>query len=331
MTRMSVAPSTDPRCFSPIRTPDWRWQAVLSHIRHKTCPGTWEDPAIARAYRFLAPPEPACAYTGKREVRRHCPDLSAAHAIFTLAGVVKDELEARLLCQSPEEIEGAMGISADVVRTFATLFFDVQDSLHANDWLLFQAVALLFPPTEGQCWRYLALAGGPVILDLVVSDYLGRPEPHYPDRHELAERARFLVWDHASLIQAGNPADPEIIEAYCRRFLGDAQRRGRKLDPQIAWNLKLLRLAAKLPKSRELEKVLPKVTRRSAGPGQDGEDICRTAQATGAGPDPVIQPAPAAETTEPAIQGAVPWMTELDWLKNQMGDLKTPSPVVVEA
>jgi hypothetical protein len=133
------------------------------------------------------------------------------------------------------------------------------------------------------------------------------------------------------LIQAGNPADPEIIEAYCRRFLGDAQRRGRKLDPQIAWNLKLLRLAAKLPKSRELEKVLPKVTRRSAGPGQDGEDICRTAQATGAGPDPVIQPAPAAETTEPAIQGAVPWMTELDWLKNQMGDLKTPSPVVVEA
>jgi hypothetical protein len=329
---MSVAPSTDPRCYSPIRTPDWRWQVVLSHIRHKTCPGIWEDPAIIQAHRFLAPPEPAREDIGRRELRRHCPDLSAAHAIFTLAGVVKDELEARLLCQSPEEITGAMQIGAGVARTFATLFFDVLDSLHATDWLLFQAVALygsLCPPTEAQCWRYLALAGGPVILDLVVSDYLGRPEPYYPDRHELAERARFLVWDHASLTQTGNPADPEIIEAYCRFYQHEARRRGKKLDPRVAWHLKFLRMAAKLPKSRELENALPKVRRRNAGPNHGGEDICRTAQAAGAGPDPIFQPAPAAETSEPATKGAASWITELDLLKNQIGDLKTPSPAVV--
>jgi len=129
------------------------------------------------------------------------------------------------------------------------------------------------------------------------------------------------------LIQAGNPADPEIIEAYCRRFLGDAQRRGRKLDPQIAWRLKFLRLAAKLPKSRELETVLPKIRRRSAGPDHDQEGIGRATHAVGAGPDPVIQPAPAAEVSQPATKGAASWMTELDMLKDQMGDLKTPSPL----
>jgi hypothetical protein len=147
MTRMSATPSSDIRCFSPFRTPDWRWSEALGHIRKRTCPGRWEDPAIAQAHQFLMALKLAHTDAGRMELSLRCPDVSAAYAVFNRGGVVKDELEARLLCQSPEEIAGATGIGADVVRAYATFFFDVLGSLNANDCLLLQAVGLYGLPS----------------------------------------------------------------------------------------------------------------------------------------------------------------------------------------
>lgn len=99
------------------------------------------------------------------------------------------------------------------------------DRLGAGDWLLRQAVRVgpwaPCVPTEGQIWRYLAVAGGVPLLDLVVADFLRRPEPRYPDRQCLAERARFVVIDAA----AGDSAAATIaFVRECRRLLGPRLR-----------------------------------------------------------------------------------------------------------
>jgi hypothetical protein len=182
----------DFRRFSPFRTPNWRWTEALNHIRNKTCPANWEDPAIARAHQFLVELDLAHTEAERMELSRRWPELSAAHSIFTRGGVVRDELEARLLCQSPEEIAASMGIGADVVRTYATFFFDVLESLNANDWLLFQAVGLYTPsrpPTVGQRWRYLAWSAGPHVLEQAIADYLSGPEPDVPNPRDVVDPA----------------------------------------------------------------------------------------------------------------------------------------------
>jgi len=327
---MSATPSSDIRCFSPFRTPDWRWRAASEHVCRATRPRKWQDAGIRRIRRFLLDLKRANTDARRKRLEEKWPDLFAANAIHMEDRVRRDELESRLLCESPDVIAAKMNIPAGAVLAYADAFYDVLGCLRAVDWLLEYAVrarSFATPPKENECWRYLALAGGPAILDLVVSDHLGRPEPQYPDRHELAERARFLVKDYANLVQTGQPADPEIIEEYCRLYQHEARRRGKKLDPRVAWHLKFLRMAAKLRKSRELEKALPKVRRRNARPDQDGDDICPATQSAGAGPDPVMQPTPAAEVSQPATRGAMSWMTDLDMLKDQMGDLKMPSPV----
>ena len=266
-------PAEDLRCYSPFRPPDWRWQSAQEHIHRDTFPGGWEDPGIIRAHQLLIGLDRAETEVDEVELTLRCPVLSIAHAIYAGGDVKKDELEARLLCQSPELIAAGMGISTEIIWTYATVFFDVVDSINALDWMLMQGVGVPHfssPPKEAECWRFIAWVGGPFILDLLVADYLGRPTPEYADRHGLAERARFLVRDAASLMQTGRPADPEIVEEHSRLYRDDVRSGRRKPDPQTALQLKILRLAAKLPRCREIEKSLPKVSspRRRSGKGQ---------------------------------------------------------------
>src|ERR1022692_1516524 len=203
--------------YSPFRTPEWRWREARRHLKQQTLPGIWDDPGVAKAYQFLFDVSDADTEAERAELVQRWPDLTAAKAIFMQPGVQRDELEARLICEPIDVIAGKMGIPSGVVGAFAEAFFDVADSVNATDWMMLQAVGLhrfSLPPTEGECWRYLAFFGGPFVLDLMVADHLDRPEPTCPDRHLHAERARFLVRDHVSLLKTGQPADPEIIEEH---------------------------------------------------------------------------------------------------------------------
>jgi hypothetical protein len=261
MPWMASIPTGDLRCYSPFRPADWRWREAQHHLTRNTSPRAWEDAGIVRAHQFLLALSNAGTEARQVELTRCWPDLAPAHTVFARAGLQQNELEARLICEPVDVISGKMSISLGVVNAYADTFFDVLDSINALDWMMMQAVGVhrfSLPPTEAECWRYLAFAGGPFVLDLMVADYFGRPEPYYPDRHRLAERARFLVRDHVSLMQTGRSADREIVEEHCRIYRENVRTGRRKPDPQIALHLKLLRLAAKLPRCREIEQSLPK-------------------------------------------------------------------------
>ncbi|MGD0462135.1 MAG: hypothetical protein ABSB74_06575 [Tepidisphaeraceae bacterium] len=288
---------------------------------------------MVQVRRFLLALNRAGTEAKRNRVERKWPELYGARAIFIGHEIRRHELEARLLCEAVELIAGKMNIPAGVVTAYAETFFDVLVCRQALDWLLEHAIrahSFAKPPKENECWRYMALAGGPVILDLLIGDHLGRPDPEYPDRHELAERVRFRVRDYASLVQTGQPADPEMVKEYCRRYLDDARRRGKKLDPRIALNLKILRLAAKLPRCPELERVLPKVKRQPAG--QDPKDKCNERDGNGVIALPAVQPAPLAgvsQNSNPAkSKGATSWTTD-ECPSSPKSNLRMPNQVVV--
>lgn len=281
MPRTAFTPTSDIRRLSPFRSVDWRWREAGNHRKNHTSPAEWEDPGVSKAYQFQVALSGADTQTKRVDLAQCWPELAAAHAIFILADVERDELEARLICEPVDVIAKKMGISPGVVGAFADTFFDVIDSINALDWMVFQAVGVhrfSLPPKEAECWRYLAFAGGPFVLDLMIADHFGHPDPHYPDRRQEAERARFLVRDHVSLMQTGRWADAEIIEEYCRLYREDVRSGRRKPDPVIALHLKFLRLAAKLPRCLELERSIPKgsLPRRRSHKGNIKEHPAQT-------------------------------------------------------
>jgi hypothetical protein len=197
MTRKSSEPRIDHRAFCPFRTPDWRWAAAEQHHVRRTRLQQWEDPLIAQATCYLA----AAAVRGDAAAGRRRPDLAAAHAIYRAGGAVRDMLEAWLLTGEPlDVIAEKTGVTVPTIKAFESIFFHVRDALSAIDWLMYSVVKILpgQPVTEGQTWKYLALAGGPLILDLMIADYLGRREPAYADRAELAAKGRFIVREFAT-------------------------------------------------------------------------------------------------------------------------------------
>ncbi|MGD0461597.1 MAG: hypothetical protein ABSB74_03820 [Tepidisphaeraceae bacterium] len=264
---MSPKPATDIRSYSPFRTPDWRWQAALDHVHQQTRPRKWEDQGRVQVRRFLLDLNRAGTEAKRNRVARTWPDLFGAHAIFTGDPIRRDELEARLLCEPVEGIAEKMNIPAGVVVAFAGTFFDVLHCRQALDWLLEHAIrahSFARPPTEAECWRYMALAGGPFILELLIADHLGRPELQHPDRHELAERARFLVREHAAYVQTGNPADPEFVAEFRRRYREKCQRNHEKPDPKVLLQLKILSMAASSSRRRRVKVDLLQLDRQTS-------------------------------------------------------------------
>ena len=301
MPRTAFTPTSDIRSRSPFRTPDWRWLEAHRHVTGNSSPRLWEDAGVVRAHQFLLDFSDVDTEARQVEPTRCWPDLAAAYTIFTQAGVQRDELEARLICEPVDVIAAKTGLSPGVVGAFADTFFDVVDSINANDWMYFQAVGVhrfSSPPTEGECWRYLAFVGGPLVLDLVIADHLGRPEPYYPDRHRLAELGRFIVRDQVSLMQTGLPADPEIVEEYCRLYREDVRSGRTNPDPVVALHLKFLRLAAKLPRCLEIEQSLPKGSspRRRPQKTNTKEQLAQSVQIT-----PAAQPIAVGQACEHGI------------------------------
>jgi hypothetical protein len=124
--------------------------------------------------------------------------LAAAHEIHTANDRRRWEIEARMLTGADvSAISQRVGITVEVVETYVGGFFDVRDHLNARDWFWLQAVDVGSwgppEPTEGDTWRWAAASGGPVVLDLLIGDYLNQPLPEMPDRHQLAEDIRHLV------------------------------------------------------------------------------------------------------------------------------------------
>lgn len=176
--------------------PAWRWQRVQDLIATNRRPDKHDDDPTKVAWRMCksvsATPEVRASH------RRRYGTWLQAYLIYLANDAHRWEIEARLLTgASATEIAAKLKIEAGVVEAYTALFFDVTGRLQAHDWIWCTAVRLGFwemsRPTEADLWRYFAVSGGSAVLDVLVSDYLGRVEPVYPDRHVLADEIRALV------------------------------------------------------------------------------------------------------------------------------------------
>jgi len=150
----------------PFLKPYWRWAAALNKVE---LPRRWRvkpEPEIAEAIAFLK---------GKRCPRRSQIDI--ARVIFEEDGLQRAELEARILAgQTDDEIAEYCDLPAEVITVYEELFFFVRRYYRATDWLLTNTVGRShwygFQNHQlRQLWAWLAMAGGPIILDYLVVAY----------------------------------------------------------------------------------------------------------------------------------------------------------------
>ena len=209
--------------FSPFRGPAYRWELAveLAQPRQRLRPD--ERDVLGEPVRYLRALNKATSIHGQSKVHRCFPELSIAHAIHVKSGIVRDELEARLLArQTSEAIAAVMNLPFCVVARYAYYFFDLPPSgldwifccvLRVHEWLNRKL-------TEGDNWRFMALAGGPVLVDLLVDDFLGRPAADPEQRHMHAELARFRVRHYVSCLRSPKPT---------HEYMMDLQRHGAQL------------------------------------------------------------------------------------------------------
>jgi hypothetical protein len=184
--------------LNPLRPLDWRWQEARRGIPPKR-ELRYADKSVVALARWLARhgtdprtwPAPKGPLTGLRE----------AALIESAGGVGRDELRAWLVSGVDDAaIAQRLGLTAPAVTAFRPFFFDV-GAPSAIDAILPRGCRVAEwaqrPPTEAEIWIYLALAGGPHVLALVVADHLGRPEPVVPDRARTAGLLRAVVTSFA--------------------------------------------------------------------------------------------------------------------------------------
>jgi hypothetical protein len=232
----------DGRSVSPFRQPAWRWLAAQQMHALGRRARRWEDFGVVDAYRYLG----VADRNGIAAAQLQWPALAKALSIYRAAGVMRDELEARLIAVEPYEVIVAKsGVPMETISAFERFFFNVEGSANAGDWLLTEAVRIIpgQPVTEGQIWKYLGMAGGPVLVDLMVDDFLCRPCNNPAERSQLAVKGRYVVREFATGLQL-DAAAAAIVEEGCQLFPhlfnGKAAN---SADQRILIHLEFLRLA----------------------------------------------------------------------------------------
>jgi hypothetical protein len=120
----------------------------------------------------------------------------------------KWHLEARLLTgEAFDEVARRCGLASDVVESYARLFFDVADYLHARDYLMHRLLPrgawLGFSPADiALMLKTAALIGGPEVLDVALRALTG----------EHVTRERIVSMGPAELMR-------EVENLHCRLCL----------------------------------------------------------------------------------------------------------------
>lgn len=239
--------------LNPFRRPDWRWLLAESIVTSRMRPTPAELTEVGAAVDFLR--DHAAAHS-KSDIRafwtRHRL-LCSALALRTGDEHARLQIEARLLARQPaEEIAQRLGTTEDVIHTFARFFFDLPPEGVGEDWIRNQVLGIgawyTRRPTEAEIVKTLARSGGVHIVDLMLGDRHQHPDPDPVARHRLAERARFLVRDQATMMTTPIPtkqwiAEVEQLFAMSRRAADTPRGELRKLQ------FEFLKLCAGVPLS----------------------------------------------------------------------------------
>jgi len=155
------------------------------------------DEALTLATRYCWTLSHAKDGAERTQVDQEFPDVTTAHRIFRKAGLLRDELDARLLAeQTTPMIAIVMNLAVGTVKTYADLFFAIEERRNAADWMLLYAVRVgPWGPVdldEGAVWRCLGWQC-PAAMECVIRDYQTPAALRDPAAHAQAEQARLLV------------------------------------------------------------------------------------------------------------------------------------------
>ena len=207
----------------PLRPAAYRWHLASEIARPGQRLRAGEHAVIGEPVAYLRLLARCITVSQRASVRSRHADLAAAHAIFTEAGVVRDELEARLLAYQPHaQIAEQVKVPVGVVTKYAEVFFQIppQDTgidgflgsvLRMHEWLHRD-------PTEGEVWRTLGLFGGRFLVDVLVDDFFNRPCNDPKQCRRQAEQGRFLVKEQALIRRSVVPDGLWLAEF--RRLFG---------------------------------------------------------------------------------------------------------------
>lgn len=169
-----------PHSFS--RLPCWRWARASWLVeRHRRCHPHIDDDWTARARDFLLARAPAAKPARRRSTTVCDPVIAAALELWQARPATgRWRVEGYLLTREPWEVVARRcALAVPVVAAYHSLFFCVRDRPCATDWLMARAVRggpwNHFAGGPGVLWRYAALAGGPLALEVVIAVTLDQP------------------------------------------------------------------------------------------------------------------------------------------------------------
>jgi len=142
--------------YNFFRSPDWRWERVLSLVdRPGDIPGRCsrrDDDIVRKAKTFLARRKVADEMQLER-MRFEDPGLFYAYEFYQRAQEDPESnmyIQARILArQTPEEVAAILGILPEAVQWYCDLFFDVIPHLDKRDWITKQVIIPALIRTAG--------------------------------------------------------------------------------------------------------------------------------------------------------------------------------------
>lgn len=161
-------------CDSPFPPPDWRWRRALSLASEgRYATRRRADTSIVRATHYLRALGRATSRRRLNTVLDRYNDLHQARQLTERRpdDALLVELQARLLTGQPtREICEHVGLTAEGIDTFESVFFAVRERLRYGDWITLCAVRLGEcdadgRPSKASLIRLLAYVAGPLALE----------------------------------------------------------------------------------------------------------------------------------------------------------------------
>lgn len=142
-------------------------------------------------------------------------------------------------------------IRCEIIATYA-LFFDVLDRLDSHTWLLLHATGYQNwgnrPPIEREIWAYMALAGGPFVLDVLIDDFHARPDPNFPRHVEIAAGLRHRVLSFAGTQYPDRYDQRAIVPEDIRLIQQWSESHDRPIPAGVAVAIESLQMMYELPR-----------------------------------------------------------------------------------
>ncbi|MBI1248161.1 hypothetical protein GC197_10020 [bacterium] len=194
----------------PTLTPQWRSEVAQALLDEPNRIYDSLDPGIEEAIAFL-----------QGEELENRSAIEQATQIYEDDALLRAEIEALVLVNCPgKEIARRCGVDVKVVAFYEQLYFHVRRYLRASDWLISRTVNGAhwcgFKNHQlRQFWAWLAMAGGPVILDHAITVYKAAGGTHASCRLDtyLLHNARVSINLQTFVAILTIPADQDGLRA----------------------------------------------------------------------------------------------------------------------